>query len=240
MAEAASIGELVVSGISHVALPATVLTLGLVFRGGIKSGFEKLFSRSSLKEFKAGAAGISATFEAERQISAETSDLTNADKGPAVLPQGQDYEELVARQQGQETPYSQRLYENVVAHLNALGVDDQSKIDLLSKEVSLLQNSVQCLNVARVLFRSQFELFNSLRDGPGVVTQGEIENHFKLVSSEHPDALQSWDYLKYLSYPVTAGLMVYAQGSYRLTEFGKSFVDFMRMSPAIIDDLAKL
>ena len=78
MAEAASIGELVVSGISHVAWPATVLTLGLVFRGGIKSGFEKLFSRSSLKEFKAGAAGISATFEAERQISAETSDLTNA------------------------------------------------------------------------------------------------------------------------------------------------------------------
>ena len=30
MAEAASIGELVVSGISHVAWPATVLTLGLV------------------------------------------------------------------------------------------------------------------------------------------------------------------------------------------------------------------
>lgn len=230
MAEAASIGELVVSGISHVAWPATVLTLGLVFRGGIKSGFEKLFSRSSLKEFKAGAAGISATFEADRQISAETS----------VLPQGQDYEELIARQQGQETPYSQRLYKNVVAHLNALGIDDQSKIDLLSKEVSLLQSSVQCLNVARVLFRSQFELFNSLRDGAGVITQGEIENYFKLVSSKHPDALQSWDYLKYLSYPVTAGLMVYSQGSYQLTEFGKSFVDFMRMSPAIIDDLANL
>lgn len=228
---------LLVETIEHIAWPVAVVVLGWMFRSGITAAFQNLFSKSSLKEFRAGGSGITATFEAERQITAESE---GGDKNRAVLlPPGQSHDELKDKQQGQSTSYSERLYQNVLSHIDALGVDDRQKIELLGKEVSLLQANIQCLDVAKVLFRSQFDLFSLMRDRGSGFKPDEIAQYFKNVA-ERTSELRSWDYIRYLSYPASVGLIEYREGVYQLTEFGESFIDSLRMNPRLIDDLSHM
>lgn len=227
----------IVSLLAEIAWPLTVLSLGFMFKGGISSGIQSLFSKRGLKEFRAGGGGVTAIFEAERQ---ETADSEEIARSAVFLPPGQTYEDLKVRHETQETPHSKRLYESVRAHIDALGISEEQKTDLLSKEVSLLQASLQWLDVSKVLFRSQFNLFSKLRDGEESVKTTGVESYFKAIASNNPTAFQGWDYTKYLAYPVSAGLLEYKGGSYQLTEFCKSFVDFMRMNPKLIDDLAEM
>lgn len=233
-----TIFALLVDVIEHIAWPVAVILVAWMFRGGITSALRQLFSKSSLKEFRAGGAGISATFEAERQVSAEAEDETTRRAG--LLPPGQSYEEIRAKQEPKRTPHSDRINQYVVQHIDALGVDDQKKIELLTSEVAILHTSVQVLDVAKVLVRSQFDLFAELRDGGGQLSVKEASQHFKKVSSADPDAYAGWDYIKYLSYPTAADLIEYKEGRHVLTEFGMSFVDVMRKAPRLIDDLAPI
>lgn len=208
-----------------------------MFKGGISSGIQNLFSKRGLKEFRAGGSGLTAIFEAEKQ---ETADSEEIARSAVFLPPGQAYEDLQARHEAQETSHSRRLYENVRAHIDALSISEDRKVDLLSKEVSLLQASLQWLDLTKVLFRSQFDLFSKLRDSEESIKAAGVEGYFRNIASTSPSAFQKWDYTKYLAYPVSAGLIEYKDGSYQLTDFGKSFVDFMRMNPKLIDELAEM
>ena len=229
--------ELIVSLIKEVVWPITILVLGWRFRGSVTSALSNLFSKSKISELSAGATGVTAKFIAAQQ-SAESKE--ESDVKTAVLPEGADYESLKSRHKEQNTEFSLDLFENIKRHIDALGVSDPEKIELLSKELSLLQAALRYLDINKVLFRSQFDLFNIMPEDGSTVPEIDLRHYFKNVADNNPEGLGSWDFVKYLAYPTIAGIIEYQDGGYKLTKLGHSYVKFMRKNLSLIDDLGKL
>lgn len=237
MNQGVTTGSLIVSLIGEIVWPLTILFLVFMLKDGIISTIQNLFFKRGIKEFRAGGSGVTAIFEADRQ---ETADSKNFSHNSKFLPHGKKYEDIKAKHEENESSYSKQIYEDVKEHIYAFDISDKERIELLLKEVSLLNTSVNCVSIIKILFRSQFELFNKMRDGKNNFKAIEIERYFKEMAIKYPSAFENWDYLKYLSYPISVGLLAYQNGNYQLTNFGEAFVDFMRMNPNLIDDLANL
>lgn len=132
------------------------------------------------------------------------------------------------------------MYEGIKTHVGALDVSDDEKINLLSKEVSILQSALRFNFINQVLFRSQFELFNIMPGDGSVISDQDLQKYFDSVTSNNPTNLEGWDLVKYLSYPASTGIIEKYNGGLRLTKFGNSYVKYMRRNISFIDNLAKL
>jgi len=230
--------ELVVDAVGRVVWPVTVVVIGLMFRTRISSAVTEFLGRASLRELRAGGSGFSATFEARKQVAADREG--GPTQRPMPLSPGQTYGELKQIQDAKATPDSERLYRQIATYVDALGIDENSKVDFLTKEVAILYTSLRTLDVARAIFRSQFDLLADLRDENDTLSSKEAQQRFIQVVSDSPYAFVAWDYVKYLSYLISTNLIEYKAGTYLLTPFGVSFVDVMRANPRLIKDLVPI
>lgn len=225
--------ELIVLLIKEIAWPITVLILGWTFRSNISSALKGLFKGRKITEVSAGTKGVIAKFaqetaESKKEVIAQGE----------VLPEGQDYESLINRQNELNTEYSLVLLNNINKHLNALGINDQQKIDLLTKELSLSQQALNLQHVNKVMFKSQFDLFNIMPVDGTSIPESDIKQYFNNLPTKN--LLVGWDYLKFLSYPQTIGLIELHNDEYRLTKNGISYVNFMKKNLSLIEDLIKI
>lgn len=229
--------ELIIDLFSEIAWPIVVLILGWKFRGSISNAVSIFLNRNDVTEVSAGATGVTAKFKAAQQkaeITEENSPSNN------ITPIGGDYDSVVEKHKQQTTEFSDELYESIKAHLDALNIDDASKIDLLSKEASILQATLRFNFINQVLFRSQFDLFNLMPEDGSVITDQELQKYFNKVTSNNPEGFEGWDLVKYLSYPASIGMIEYHDNGYRLTKYGNSYIKHMRKNISLIDDLAKI
>jgi len=68
----------------------------------------------------------------------------------------------------------------------------------------------------------------------------EVRQHFDVIRNATGDSFNGWDWIKYVAYPVSAGILVNDGNSYRLSKLGLSYLSFMKKSPQLIDELTKL
>ncbi len=229
--------ELIIKLISEVAWPIVVLILGWRFKRGILSASSSFFNKNDVTELSASATGVTAKFKAAQQ-KAEITEESSSSK--TAVPIGGDYDSVIKKHNQQTTEYSDEIFESIKSHVDSLGVTDDIKIDLLSKEASILQAALRFNSINQVLFRSQYDLFNIMPDDDNITPDQEIQKYFDGTVNSNPENLEGWDLVKYLSYPVSTGIIEYHNNGYRLTKFGKSYVQHMRKNLSLIDSLAKM
>lgn len=229
--------QLIIDLINAVIWPFTVLVIGLRFRSGIYESIQSFFSKNNVSEVSATASGITARFIAAKQ-SSEATEVKGTKE--ISLPEDMSAEAVKNRHDQDKTEYSEKLYEDIKIHLSALNLSQEEEIELLAKETSLLQSALRYFDINKVLFRSQFDLFSIMANNSGYINQEEAQHNFLQFKNIAGDALSNWDWTKYIAYPMSSGLITYEDNKYKLTELGKSYVDFMSRRPQLVDELAKL
>jgi len=229
--------QLIVEVIKSVVWPITILLIGLKFRSGLFESIRNFFSKNTVSEVSASASGVSAKFVAAKQSneSKESSGTSSVS-----LPENMSVETIRKRHEQNKTEFSEELYKAIKTHLSALDLSPEEEVEILAKEASQLQSAVRYFDINKVLFRSQFNLFSIMRDNSDFVSKEDIQVHFLEIKKLVGEAFIDWDWIKYISYPVSNGLVSDEGDGYKLTKLGSSYVSFMSRNPQLIDELAKL
>ncbi|MAD89365.1 MAG: hypothetical protein CMK64_06635 [Pseudoalteromonas sp.] len=221
--------------VKAVIWPLTIIILGFRFKSGISESLQRFFARNSVSEVSASTNGISAKFVAEKQASELKESVISM-----TLPESMALESIKEQHDRAHTEFSETLYQHVKSHLEALKLEPLEQVELLSREVSLLQSSARYHEIGKVLFRSQFNLLNNVIVNDNFITKNEVQSYFEQNKNHVGDAFREWDWIKYVSYLITSGLLIDHEGGYKLTQVGRSYVKFMSRNPQFIDDLGKL
>ncbi|EKO3969587.1 hypothetical protein EF707_10085 [Vibrio fluvialis] len=227
--------EVLVELVKAVIWPLTIIILGFKFKTGISESLKRFFSRNNVAEVSASATGISAKFVAEKQVS-EVKESTSS----MALPDNMTLEAIRVSHDKSHTEFSETLYQNIKSHLDALKLEPLEQVELLARDVSLLQSGMRYFEISKVLFRSQFNLLISASTDSNFILKSDVKSHFEEVKAHVGDAFNEWDWIKYVSYLITSGLMVDHNDGYQLTQVGASYVQFMSRNPQLIDELGKL
>ena len=236
--------EIYVDIASELAWPVVVLLLGYRFRNALLCGIKDFFTKNSIKEFSASATGLSAKFQSTNQE--KRSAAINADKlEPVSFANKIDSGEVLSKerlqviQEENATLYSQQLLKSINSHLTSLKVTTEEKVELLAKEVSINQAAMIFLDISLTLFQSQYKLFNEHLYRNVEINISNSEEYFKTQVQKN-GLLQDWSAEKYYAFPLEIGLLEKVKDHYRLTDFGKSYVRFMRNNPKVEKYLAAI
>lgn len=123
--------------------------------------------------------------------------------------------------------------------MSSLDIDDEKRIEIIARELSLFQSALKFFSINKVLFRSQYNLFSSMADKGGCISKEDALLIFDKTKS-NKEVLSDWDWIKYIAYPISNGLIYEDNNNYKLTSFGVAYVSFMSKSPQFIDELSKL
>ncbi|HID8955865.1 TPA: hypothetical protein ACXE2E_002922 [Klebsiella variicola] len=230
--------KLIVELIKSIAWPLVVIIIGFNFRSRIFNMIGTFLSKNDVSEFSATTSGISAKFVAAKQQSSEV--LESSPSSAVNLPKNTSVERIKQQQEQLKTEYSEEISKEAMNSLSSLDIDDKEKIDLLIHELSLYQSAVRYLDINKVLFRSQYDLFYTMYMNGGFIRKDEAIEKYERVREISKDALSSWDWIKYTAYPVSHGLITEDTDGYHLTLLGRSYVTFMSKKPQLVDELAKL
>lgn len=227
---------LIVELLKVIAWPLTVLLLAVRFRTPLVEGARKFFAKRSLTEVSAGATGISAKFEPDRQVahSAETGTARTT-----ALPQSMTLESIRKNHTDYETEFSRDLYTAITNHLSALNLAPDAAIELLAKDNSLLQAALRFYEINRIIFRSQYDFLTTLMTSGQAASMDVIGRHFKELQAREP-MYAAWDVVKYLAFLIESRLIAETNGAYSITPFGASYLTFMRKNLQLVEALTKL
>lgn len=229
--------QLIVELIKAIAWPLTVLIVGIKFRSGIFESVRNFFSKNRVTELSATTSSVSAKFTAEKQ-SSEVRE--SAGTSAVSLPDNMSLDAIRKRHEQSSTEFSEEIYKAIKTHLTALKLPQAEEIEILTKETSLLQSAIRYFDINKVIFRSQFNLFSIMFSNGGYISKADVQNHFANIKKLVGNVFSEWDWIKYISYPVSSGLIGDEGEGYKLTTLGGSYVSFMSRNPQLIDELAKL
>lgn len=229
--------QLIVELIKSVVWPLTLLLIGLKFRSGLFESVRNFFSKNSVSEVSASASGVSAKFVAAKQ---STESKESSGTSSVSLPENMSAESIRKRHEQNKTDFSEELYKAIKTHLLALELSPEEEIEILAEEASQLQSAVRYFDINKILFRSQFDLFSIMSNNSDYASKEDIQSHFLEVKKFVGEEFIDWDWIKYISYPVSSGLLCDEGDGYRLTTLASSYVSFMSRNPQLVDELAKL
>lgn len=229
--------KLIVDLIKSIAWPVVILLLGFSFRSRLFETVRSFFSKSQVTEISATASGVSAKFVAAKQ-SIEV--LETAGSNAANLPKNMGIEAIRERHEQVKTEFSEELYQSIIKHAFYLDISHEERTELLSREISILQSAIRYFDINKVLFRSQYELFNRIVSNNNSISKEGASNFFELTKNKNKEALTDWDWIKYIAYPVSNNLLDEDGNGYKLTILGRSYMAFMSKNPQLVDELAKL
>ncbi|SFV59195.1 DUF1176 domain-containing protein [hydrothermal vent metagenome] len=160
------------------------------------------------------------------------------------LADAKDYESILKLYRENARIYRNKIYENLKQHIIELKLDDEKTNELLMIELSLLKSQVNYYYINKILWHSQFDLFNGWLSNGLSITNNELETYFNVIVKNKYDYSfdtdSQWDYITYIAYPLSAGIIEYTGESYKLTDLGNSYIRFMRKNMYLVAELAKL
>lgn len=228
--------KIIVDLIKSIAWPVVVLLIGFRFRIRIFDIIRSFLSKNTVSEISATVAGISAKFIAAKQ-SAES--LEKPSTNNENLSTNTSAETLKERHDILKTEFSEDLYNSIIEHVSSLSSDNEEKIILLSRELSLFQSAMAYLGINKLLFLSQYELLHKASIIGGRIGKEDVIMHFNSIKNNN-EALVDWDWIKYIEYPVGVELIYEEDNIFKLTSKGRSYIKYMSMNPQLIDELSKL
>lgn len=229
--------NLIVELVKSVAWPIVALLIGLSFRIKIFDVIRSFFTKNTVSEISATITGLSAKFKVAQQ-SAEALEMSNVNSPD--LSKNLSAEAIKERHDNFKTEYSEELYQSTLKHALSLNIDNKEKIELLSREVSLYQSAIKYIEINKVLFRSQYELFFKITIAGGYISKEDIISHFDKIKKENTEAFAGWDWITYIAYPVSIGIIHEKDNFFELTLMGRSYMTFMSKNTQFIEEISKL
>lgn len=229
--------KLIVDLIKSIAWPVVVLLIGFSFRTRIFEVARSFFSKNTVSEISATVSGVSAKFVTAKQT---TEVLESASTNAANLPKSMSIEAIRARHEQHKTEFSEELYQSIIKHASSLDVNNDEKVKILARELSIYQAIIRYIDINKILFRSQYNLFCSINSNGGQINKEDANLFFEATKNNNKEAFSDWDWIKYIAYPVSNSLIYEDNNFYKLTELGRSYIAFMSKNPQLIDELAKL
>ncbi|WP_039045941.1 hypothetical protein [Plesiomonas shigelloides] len=240
----------IVELIKSVAWPLLLLVLIFPFKGQLNKLLLNFLGRLKISEFSLGPTGATIKLEQQavsnRTLSAMIEnyvpDTVSTEKvsNSSSLPDDMSAAAIKNKQRDSQTQYSNVIFEAVKDHVSLMDITSDEKIDLLSREVSLLQSAVRYIEVNKVIFRSQFNLLYKINHNGGCISNDTLIEHFNEIKNRNKEVFDTWDYIKYISYLVTVNLISSNNDNYTITVFGSSYLTFMSKNPQMIEGLNKL
>ncbi|WP_105738425.1 hypothetical protein [Cronobacter dublinensis] len=229
--------KLIVELVKTLAWPVVVILIGAGFYNKITGAIRFFFSKNTVSEVSASTSGVSAKFVTAQQSFDATPSVRSS---AADLPDEMSLEAINARHESYKTEFSEEIYQRITKHLNALKISGEEKIDLLSRDLSIMQSGLRYFEINKLLFRSQFNMLMKISNNAGFIRASEAVNDFEMTKALYKEAFADWDWIKYIAYPVSCGLMVEENNCYKLTVMGRSYLSLMAKNPQWIDELAKI
>ena len=229
--------QLLVELTKGVIWPVVLLIVCLFFRGQATEAIKSFLSKNEVSEVTASVSGFSAKFVAAKQ----TSETVESGSAKSVsLPASMSIEAIKARHSQYETEFSNEILQAIKGHIDSLSVSREEVVGILIKEISLLQSAMRYFDINKVIFRSQYNMLTNMANNDGYMSKKDVQVHFQTIQSFAKGALENWDWVKYIAYPVSNGILADEGSGYRLTVVGKSYIAFMNKSPQLVDELSKL
>ncbi len=150
--------KLIADLIKSIAWPVVVLLIGFSFRTQIFEVVSSFFSKNMVSEISATVSGVSVKFVAAKQ-SIEV--LETASSNAANLPNNMSVETIREKHERRKTEFSEELYQALIKHVSSLDIDNEVKVELLSREILIFQSAIRYFDINKVLFRSQYNFFIS-------------------------------------------------------------------------------
>lgn len=229
--------KVIVELINNLAWPIVALLIGIGFHNKISGAIRFFFSKNTVSELSASTTGVSAKFVASQRT---VDPVLSVSAHATGLPEEMSVEAIKARHQFYKTEFSEEIYQRVMRHLLALNIDTEEKIELLARDISIIQSGVRYIEINKLLFRSQYNMFCTMANNAGFIRKEEAIREFESTKAAYKDAFSDWDWIKYIAYPVSNELMVEEDTGYKLTAIGRSYLSFMSKNPQMIDALAKI
>lgn len=220
----------------YISWPIVSVILAILFKTFFHKIGHNLFRGTRISELTLGTSGATAKFEKGQDVSGKNISTVSL----ASLPDGMSADAIRARQLEYQTEYSELMFDSVNKHVSMMNVSDNEKIELLARDVSLLQCAMKYIEVNRVIFRSQYNLLGVMVHSSGVLSSSDVDNYFSLIKAGKPEDFSTWDSIKYISYLVGVGLIVSEGEQYKITVFGRSYLVFMSKNPQMVDGLNKV
>lgn len=223
--------DFIVGVLGEISWPLVAVFVVWKFRDGLMGSFRDFFNKNKVTEVSANHAGITAKFEAQKEVSSVSLE--------GDLQPDKDYQQAQEYHEHSKTDYSEEFYKSIRKIVASWQVPSEQKIDVLLKEVSILDQRVKFERINSVMFRSQFELFNLMPESGKPVPVEELQKYFDGLVADNSD-LGEWKLEQYLQYPVSSEVLEKSDQGYSLTTYGKSYVKFMKDNPFLFDNLANL
>lgn len=237
--------EHVVALVNSLAWPAVTLMIAifvglLVWKGRalLSSTFKQLLKDRSLRSMSADKSGFQLELEpihqeAKRNPAPGAMQASSGDE-PLDLPA------ILAEQERNFTPYSRAVLHDVVSSFGKLKATDDQKLEVLFRAFSLLYCHNRFTDAAKALFQSQYYLLEAYVRKGSEIPKSAMERYFSNLKAQHSEEYSPWEVSDYVEYLLAVELLIESKESYLVTEFGKSFVEYMQRAPESVESLGKL
>jgi len=218
-----------------IAWPVASIILVLILRSKVSGYIGSFLNRNNVTELS--AAGFTAKFSQLSQASINPEDKQESITSSPKVVEGSA--EFLERLSQDETKTSKRILENIKNHIRSLDLTGDQAIEALEKDLSLNIAKLYFVDINRILYRSQYDLLKWLKESSGKLPESQISDYYENIRSKFPMFYGHVDLISYLAYPMQVGLIEKRDGSYRLTEYGDSYVTFMDRNSNLIMGLVQ-
>lgn len=97
--------------------------------------------------------------------------LESASTNAANLPKSMSIEAIRARHEQHKTEFSEELYQSIIKHASSLDINNDEKVKILARELSIYQAIIRYIDINKILFRSQYNLFCSINSNGGQINK---------------------------------------------------------------------
>lgn len=225
----------IVNLVGVVAWPIASVLLAFLLRTKLSSFLNRFFNRNNVTELSAGS--FTAKFTQSKQGASNPEE-----KQESIVPMHQEGEgatQFLTRLSQNETTLSKNLLKGIRTHIKSIELSDKQTIEALEKELSITQSRIYFMDLNRVIYRSQYNLFKLLKDNSGTLTELEISAFYDSVKKQFPGVFGVTELINYLAYPMRVGLLEKHDGNYHLTDYGNSYVSFMDKNSNLIMELTQ-
>ena len=216
-----------------ISWPIASVVLVFLLRSRLSGFFNGFFNRNNVTELSAGSFTAKFTQSKHNAVNPEDTQETIV----AMSQAGEGVNNFIERLSRNETKSSKYLLKGIRDHMSSLGLSKEKTIEVLEKELSLTQARIYFLDLNRVLYRSQYNLFKLMKDNSGKLTESDVSIFYEKVKSNFPTVFGFTELINYLAYPMRVNLIEKNGGNYYLTDYGDSYVSFMDINSNLIMEL---
>lgn len=227
--------ESIISMVDILAWPVVVLSGIVILKSNVIPVLRAFFKKNRMSELSVGTSGAHAKFQASQEQPSE-----EVKKVASTIEVTSNHKNIIKQQDSNSSELSKNIAEMVKAQAVGLDVSDIEKIEMLSTEVGLLKVAIACYDINKAIFRSQYDLLNNWLGDGSSITQEQVVAYFEEQVKKNNSAFTGWDYIKYISYLISSGLIEHDGSNYKLTVIGNAYIKFMRKNPQHIASLVSL